>query len=63
MTDLEKRIESVRFEADGIEESIVEGGSEGAYTPEELSKMEWKVDALRAYARDLEIHYVNKHDN
>jgi len=63
MTDLEKRIENIRFEADGIEESIVEGGAEGAYTPEELSKMEWKVDALRAYARDLEIHYVNKHDN
>ncbi len=58
MTDLEKRIESVRFEADGIEESIVEGGAEGAYTPEELTRMEWKVDALRAYARDLEIHYI-----
>ncbi len=63
MTDLEKRIENTRFEADGIEESLVEGGAEGQYTPEELSKMEWKVDALRAYARDLEIHYVNKHDN
>jgi len=57
MTDLEKRIEDIRFEADGIEESIVEGGAEGAYTPEELSKMEWTVDALRAYARDLETHY------
>ena len=63
MTDLEKRIEDIRFEADGIEESIVEGGAEGAYTTKELSKMQWKVDALRAYARDLEIHYVNKHDN
>ena len=63
MTDLEKRIENVRFEADGIEESLVEGGAEGVYTPEELSKMEWKVDALRAYARDLEIHYIKKHDN
>ncbi len=63
MTDLEKRIENIRFEADGIEESLVEGGAEGQYTPEELSKMEWKVDALRAYARDLEIHDVNKHDN
>ena len=58
MTDLEKRIEDIRFEADGIEESIVEGGAEGAYTPEELSKMEWTVDALRAYARDLETHYI-----
>ena len=63
MTKLEKRIENIRFEADGIEESIVEGGAEGQYTPEELSKMEWRVDALRAYARDLEIHYVNKHEN
>lgn len=58
MTDLEKRIESVRFEADGIEESIVEGGAEGAYTTEELSKIQWRVDALRAYARDLETHYI-----
>lgn len=58
MTALEKRIENIRFEADGIEESIVEGGAEGQYTPEELSKMEWKVDALRAYARDLETHYI-----
>tara|TARA_R110002072_G_scaffold95438_3_gene210310 strand:+ start:2775 stop:2951 length:177 start_codon:yes stop_codon:yes gene_type:complete len=58
MTNLEKRIEDIRFEADGIEESIVEGGTEGVYTTEELSKMEWKVDALRAYARDLEIHYL-----
>tara|TARA_R110002073_G_scaffold69124_1_gene171536 strand:+ start:1312 stop:1488 length:177 start_codon:yes stop_codon:yes gene_type:complete len=58
MTNLEKRIEDIRFEADGIEESIVEGGTEGVYTTEELSKMEWKVDALRAYARDLEIHYI-----
>ena len=58
MTNLEKRIEDIRFEADGIEESIVEGGTEGAYTTEELSKMQWKVDALRLYARDLEIHYL-----
>ena len=58
MTNLEKRIEDIRFEADGIEESICEGGTEGVYTTEELSKMEWKVDALRAYARDLEIHYI-----
>ncbi len=58
MTNLEKRIEDIRFEADGIEESIVEGGTEGVYTTEELSKMQWKVDALRAYARDLEIHYI-----
>ena len=58
MTNLEKRIEDIRFEADGIEESIVEGGAEGVYTTEELSKMEWKVDALRLYARDLEIHYL-----
>ena len=58
MTNLEKRIEDIRFEADGIEESICEGGAEGAYTTKELSKMQWKVDALRAYARDLEIHYI-----
>ena len=58
MTNLEKRIEDIRFEADGIEESIVEGGAEGAYTTKELSKMEWRVDALRAYARDLETHYI-----
>jgi len=57
MTDLEKRIEDIRFEADGIEESIVEGGTEGVYTTKELSKMQWKVDALRAYAKDLETHY------
>jgi len=60
MTVLEKRIEDIRFEADGIEECIVEGGAEGVYTTKELSDMQWRVDALRAYARDLEIHYVNK---
>ena len=60
MTKLEKQIEEIYFRADGIQELICEGGAEGQYTPEELSKMEWRVDALRAYARDLEIHYVNK---
>jgi hypothetical protein len=60
MTVLEKSIENIRFKADGIEELIVEGGAEGAYTTRELSKMQSKVDALRAYARELEIHNRNK---
>ena len=54
MTDLEKRIEDIYYRADGIQESICEGGAEGAYTPKELSEMQTEVYALEAYAKQLE---------
>ena len=54
MTDLEKRIEEIYYRADGIQESICEGGAEGAYTPKELSEMQAEVYALERYAKHLE---------
>jgi hypothetical protein len=54
MTKLEKRITEIYYRADNIQELICEGGSEGAYTPKELSEMQAEVYALEGYAKSLE---------
>tara|TARA_R110002020_G_scaffold109123_2_gene252626 strand:+ start:628 stop:849 length:222 start_codon:yes stop_codon:yes gene_type:complete len=52
---LRNKIEETYNEADMIAELICEGGAEGAYTPEELSKMQYKVDSLQTLGSALEI--------
>tara|TARA_X000001382_G_C3175783_1_gene180970 strand:+ start:1886 stop:2092 length:207 start_codon:yes stop_codon:yes gene_type:complete len=51
---LQDKIEETFDEADMIAELICEGGAEGAYTPRELSKMQYKVHHLESLASVLE---------
>jgi len=51
---LQDKIEETFNEADMIAELICEGGAEGAYTPRELSKMQYQVQSLEHLASALE---------